>query len=86
MHLCIGQEGVAGSLFRDVEDERQVGQRGKFKCDVAELYGRATGCCGGRSGMHLIDLTNHGFDVSGGEPVMDALSRGCLPTLNFAEQ
>ena len=68
MHLCIGQEGVAvgvcsAMLLDDVvfSNHRAHGhylaKGGSLNAMVAELYGRATGCCGGRGGsMHLIDL------------------------------
>jgi pyruvate dehydrogenase E1 component alpha subunit len=67
MHLCIGQEaiavGVCAALDRDdvvFSNHRAHGhylaKGGDLKAMVAELYGRATGCCGGRGGsMHLID-------------------------------
>lgn len=67
-HLSIGQEGaavgVAAALRRD--DYALGGHRshghylakgGDLDAFVAELYGKATGCCGGRGGsMHLVDL------------------------------
>ena len=67
MHLCIGQEaiavGVCTALGRDdsvFSNHRAHGhylaKGGDLKAMVAEVYGRATGCCGGRGGsMHLID-------------------------------
>jgi len=68
MHLCIGQEaiavGVAEALL--VSDKMYSNHRahghylakgGSLNAMVAELYGRASGCCGGRGGsMHMIDL------------------------------
>lgn len=68
MHLCIGQEAIAVGVCmqlgkRDVAfgNHRAHGhylaKGGKLNAMVAELYGRATGCCGGRGGsMHLIDI------------------------------
>ncbi len=68
MHLCIGQEaiaaGVCAALRRDdvvFSNHRAHGhylaKGGDLNAMVAELYGRSTGCCGGRGGsMHLIDL------------------------------
>jgi TPP-dependent pyruvate/acetoin dehydrogenase alpha subunit len=68
MHLCIGQEaiavGVCSALSKyDVmfSNHRAHGhylaRGGNLNAMVAELYGRSTGCCGGRGGsMHLIDL------------------------------
>src|ERR1035437_10351724 len=67
MHLCIGQEaiaaGVCAALRRDdvvYSNHRAHGhylaKGGELNAMVAELYGRTTGCCGGRGGsMHLID-------------------------------
>lgn len=72
MHLCIGQEaiavGVCANLNKDdviFSNHRAHGhylaKGGDLNAMVAELYGRSTGCCGGRGGsMHLIDL-NAGF-------------------------
>lgn len=66
-HLSIGQEGVAagiGMLLRDddfvVSTHRShahyLGKGGDLKRMIAELYGKETGCSGGRGGsMHLID-------------------------------
>lgn len=67
MHLCIGQEAIATgacmALRRDdvvYSNHRAHGhylaKGGDLNAMVAELYGRTTGCCGGRGGsMHLID-------------------------------
>jgi len=68
VHLSIGQEacavGVCAALKK--EDAAMSGHRahahylakgGDLKKMLAEIYGRATGCCGGKGGsMHLIDL------------------------------
>lgn len=66
-HLSIGQEAVAagvGTLLRDddfvVSTHRShahyLGKGGNLKRMIAELYGKETGCSGGRGGsMHLID-------------------------------
>jgi len=68
MHLCIGQEAVAVGVCENLETSDRVfsnhrahghylAKGGDLKAMIAELYGRATGCCGGRGGsMHLIDL------------------------------
>lgn len=68
MHLCIGQEAIATGVCAALEatdlvfsNHRAHGhylaKGGSLPEMVAELYGRATGCCGGRGGsMHLIDL------------------------------
>lgn len=68
MHLCIGQEAIAvgvGSAL-SVSDKMYSNHRahghylakgGSLNAMLAELYGRASGCCGGRGGsMHMIDL------------------------------
>jgi len=67
MHLCIGHEaiaaGVCGALRNDdivYSNHRAHGhylaKQGDLQALVAELYGRSSGCCGGRGGsMHLID-------------------------------
>lgn len=68
MHLCIGQEAIAAGVCaamaagdRVFSNHRAHGhylaKGGDLNAMLAELYGRATGCCGGRGGsMHLIDL------------------------------
>ena len=68
MHLCIGQEAIAVGVCAALSAEDAVfsnhrahghylAKGGNLNAMVAELYGRATGCCGGRGGsMHLIDL------------------------------
>lgn len=69
VHLCIGQEaaaaGVCANLDRDdyvLSNHRSHGhylaKGGDLKAMMAEIYGRATGCCQGKGGsMHLIDLS-----------------------------
>jgi pyruvate dehydrogenase E1 component alpha subunit len=66
-HLCIGQEAIATGVCavlqlgdRVFSNHRAHGhylaKGGSLKAMIAELYGRATGCCGGRGGsMHLVD-------------------------------
>ena len=68
MHLCIGQEAIAVGVCAALQPGDKVfsnhrahghylAKGGSLKAMLAELYGRATGCCGGRGGsMHLIDL------------------------------
>ncbi|MHB9023841.1 MAG: thiamine pyrophosphate-dependent dehydrogenase E1 component subunit alpha [Armatimonadota bacterium] len=67
VHLCIGQEaipvGVCATLAPTdfvLGGHRSHGQYlakgGDLNAMIAELYGKATGCCRGRGGsMHLID-------------------------------
>lgn len=68
MHLCIGQEAIAVGVCAALSAQDAVfsnhrahghylAKGGNLNAMVAELYGRSTGCCGGRGGsMHLIDL------------------------------
>jgi len=68
MHLCIGQEAIAAGVCHSLEARDLVysnhrahghylAKGGSMDEMFAELYGRETGCCGGRGGsMHLIDL------------------------------
>src|SRR5713226_6029570 len=67
VHLSIGQEAVAvgvcarlGKADRVMSAHRSHGhylaKGGDVTAMIAELYGRAGGCCGGRGGsMHLMD-------------------------------
>lgn len=66
-HLCIGQEAIAAGLCTLLAREEMVfsnhrshghylAKGGNLKRLIAELYGKSTGCAGGRGGsMHLID-------------------------------
>ena len=68
MHLCIGQEAIAVGVCAVLSSDDVVfsnhrahghylAKGGNLNAMVAELYGKSTGCCGGRGGsMHLIDL------------------------------
>jgi pyruvate dehydrogenase E1 component alpha subunit len=68
MHLCIGQEAIAVGVCATLKvsdvvfgNHRAHGhylaKGGSLNAMVAELFGRRSGCCGGRGGsMHLIDL------------------------------
>lgn len=79
MHLCIGQEAIAAAVCEALRTGDKVfsnhrahghylAKGGDLKAMVAELYGRATGCCGGRGGsMHLIDL---GVGFMGATPIV----------------
>lgn len=69
MHLCIGQEAVAVGVCAALERSdivfsnhrahgHYLAKGASLPAMIAELYGRSTGCCGGRGGsMHLIDQT-----------------------------
>lgn len=79
VHLCIGQEAtpVGVSVNLNVSDQVLSGHRshghylakgGDLSRMLAELYGKATGCCRGRGGsQHLID-TSVGF--AGAAPIL----------------
>jgi TPP-dependent pyruvate/acetoin dehydrogenase alpha subunit len=68
VHLCIGQEAVAVGVCAALDRRDYVlsGHRshghylakgGDLNAMMAEIYGKATGCAGGKGGsMHLIDL------------------------------
>lgn len=68
LHLCIGQEAVAAGVCHALRRSDRVfgnhrahghylAKGGDLRRMIAELYGRATGCCAGRGGsMHLIDV------------------------------
>ena len=67
-HLCIGQEAIATGVCASLEINDKVfsnhrahghylAKGGSLNAMIAELYGKASGCCGGRGGsMHLIDV------------------------------
>jgi len=68
VHLSIGQEAAsAGACMALRPDDlamsghrshaHYLGKGGDLKAMIAEIYGKATGCCHGRGGsMHLVDL------------------------------
>jgi len=68
VHLSIGQEAIPVGLSEHLSKDDHVysnhrshghyfAKGGNLKRMIAELYGKETGCCGGRGGsMHLIDL------------------------------
>jgi pyruvate dehydrogenase E1 component alpha subunit len=68
VHLSIGQEAIPVGISMHLSKEDHVysnhrshghyfAKGGNLKKMIAELYGKETGCCGGRGGsMHLIDL------------------------------
>jgi len=67
VHLSIGQEAVAVGVCAHLQQADKVmsahrshghylAKGGDVRAMIAELYGRAEGCCGGRGGsMHLMD-------------------------------
>lgn len=66
-HLSIGQEAVAAAVGLALEPSDQavsghrahahyLGKGGDLAAMIAEIYGKATGCAGGKGGsMHLVD-------------------------------
>jgi pyruvate dehydrogenase E1 component alpha subunit len=83
-HLSTGQEAVAVGVIMALPSGAHVfsthrnhahylAKGGDLDAMIAEIYGKATGCCGGRGGsMHLID-ESAGF--MGGYPIVgDAIS------------
>lgn len=67
-HLCIGEEAIAVGISSQLKREDKVfsnhrahghylAKGGSLPKLIAELYGKESGCCGGRGGsMHLTDL------------------------------
>ncbi len=67
VHLSIGQEGVAVGVCSALEQRdyamsahrahaHYLAKGGDLKAMIAEMYGRRTGCAGGKGGsMHLVD-------------------------------
>ena len=84
VHLCTGQEAIAAGVCAHLlkEDTIFSTHRSHGHCIAkgmdlkplaAELYGRTTGCAGGRGGsMHLVD-PEHGI------PGTTAIVGGCIP-------
>jgi pyruvate dehydrogenase E1 component alpha subunit len=68
-HLSIGQEAAAAGVAAALQNEdlaisthrahaHYIAKGGNIRSMLAEIYGKAAGCCGGRGGsMHLIDRT-----------------------------
>ncbi len=68
VHLSIGQEAIAVGVCQNLSHSDYImsthrghahylAKDGDFKKMMAEIYGKSTGCCGGRGGsMHLVDL------------------------------
>ncbi len=69
VHLCTGQEAVAVGVCNRLNKNdytlsshrshgHYLAKGGNLKALLAELYGKETGCSGGKGGsMHLVDLT-----------------------------
>lgn len=96
VHLCVGQEavpvGVCAALSPTdfaISTHRGHGhylaKGGSLPAMLAEIYGRATGCCGGRGGsMHLLDLAvgfmGSSSIVGGSIPLGAGLAFGSMAT------
>ena len=69
IHLCVGQEAIAVGVCLTLRNDDYVfgthrshghylAKGGSLKAMMAELYGKAEGCSGGKGGsMHLVDLS-----------------------------
>jgi pyruvate dehydrogenase E1 component alpha subunit len=86
VHLSIGQEAIAVGICAALEPSDYVmsthrahahylAKGGDLCAMLAEIYGRNTGCCGGRGGsMHLVDLA---VNMLGSTPIVgNSLSVG----------
>lgn len=81
MHLCIGEEAIAAGVCASLmavdtvfgnhrSHGHYLAKGGDLNSLIAEIYGKSSGCCGGRGGsMHLID-TKAGF--LGAVPIVGA--------------
>lgn len=68
VHLSIGQEAIASGICMNLQKKDQVlsahrshfhylAKGGNLKKMISEIYGKETGCAGGKGGsMHLIDI------------------------------
>ncbi|MBI5100342.1 MAG: thiamine pyrophosphate-dependent dehydrogenase E1 component subunit alpha [Nitrospirae bacterium] len=84
VHLCIGQEAIAAGVCAHLNKEDYIfsthrshghciAKGMELKPIAAELYGRSTGCAGGRGGsMHLVAPEI-------GVPGTTAIVGGCIP-------
>ncbi|MBU1012568.1 MAG: thiamine pyrophosphate-dependent dehydrogenase E1 component subunit alpha [Bacteroidetes bacterium] len=69
VHLSVGQEGTAVGVCNALGENdfalsthrshaHYLAKGGDLKAMISELYGKVTGCCGGKGGsMHLVDPT-----------------------------
>ena len=76
VHLSIGQEAAAVGVCEALQPDDVVSgtyrghavylaKGGDLKAMIAELYGKATGCAGGKGGsMHMIDVAHHVLGTS----------------------
>ena len=69
VHLSIGQEAIAVGICQNLNIKDQVysthrchshylAKGGNLRSMICEIYGKKSGCCGGRGGsMHLMDVS-----------------------------
>ena len=69
VHLSTGQEAIAVGICENLELRDQVysthrchshylAKGGNLESMICEIYGKKSGCCGGRGGsMHLMDIS-----------------------------
>ncbi len=79
VHLSIGQEAVAVGVCSQLKisdyimsthraHAHYLAKGGDLKSMIAELYGKQSGCCGGKGGsMHLVD---HKVNLLGSTPIV----------------
>lgn len=79
VHLSIGQEAVAVGVCSQLRTSDYImsthrahahylAKGGDLKSMIAELYGKQSGCCGGKGGsMHLVD---HKVNLIGSTPIV----------------
>jgi TPP-dependent pyruvate/acetoin dehydrogenase alpha subunit len=82
VHLCSGQEAIPAGVCANlgVEDfifgnhrshGHYLARGGSLKAMLAEIYGKATGCSGGKGGsMHLVDLS---VNIIGTTPIVGGI-------------
>ena len=70
VHLSVGQEACAVGVCNNLKKNdilysthrshaHYIAKQGNINSMIAEIYGKKTGCCGGRGGsMHLTDVNN----------------------------
>jgi TPP-dependent pyruvate/acetoin dehydrogenase alpha subunit len=82
VHLCIGQEAIPVGVCSSLNDNDTVmgnhrshghylAKGGNLNAMMSEIYGKATGCSGGKGGsMHLIDLS---VNILGTTPIVGSI-------------
>ncbi len=82
VHLCIGQEAIPVGVCSNLQNSDTImgnhrshghylAKGGDLKAMMAEIYGKATGCSGGKGGsMHLTDLS---VNILGTTPIVGSI-------------